>query len=144
MWTQQAKKTVENNVALDKLIHWKIRLSFLRTVNSGVLQLAACGKDYKNLCMEQYLVVYDIYLSIYLFIVLFQNQRIILFILESIKSDLVFYQKNLDFFWDLGMSFSLTKNVLSTYFMYNFTKDWSKNLQHWYRFQPANSSYQEA
>ena len=79
MWTQQAKKTVQNNVALDKLIHWKIRLSFLRTVNSGVLQLAACGKDCKNLCMEQYLVVYDIYLSIYLFIVLFQNQRIILF-----------------------------------------------------------------
>ena len=34
---QQAKKTIENNVALDKLIYWKIRLAFLRIVNSGVL-----------------------------------------------------------------------------------------------------------
>ena len=37
MWTLQTKKNIENNIALDKLIHWKIRLGFLRTVNSGAL-----------------------------------------------------------------------------------------------------------
>ena len=30
------KRTIENNVALDKLIHWKIRLVFLRMANSPV------------------------------------------------------------------------------------------------------------
>ena len=37
LWTQQAKKTIENNVALDKLIHYKIRLDFLKTANSSLL-----------------------------------------------------------------------------------------------------------
>ena len=35
----KAKKTVESNVALDKLIHWKIRLAFLWTANSSALGL---------------------------------------------------------------------------------------------------------
>ena len=39
MWTPQAKKTIENNVALDKLIHLKIRLAFLRLANSGAVGL---------------------------------------------------------------------------------------------------------
>ena len=34
---QQAKRTIENNVTLDKLIHWKIRLAFLKTANSSAL-----------------------------------------------------------------------------------------------------------
>ena len=29
--TSQVKKTIESNVALDKLIHWKTRLAFLST-----------------------------------------------------------------------------------------------------------------
>ena len=33
LWTQQAKKTIENNVALDELI----RLAFFWTANSSVL-----------------------------------------------------------------------------------------------------------
>ena len=41
LWTPQSKKTIENNVALDKLIHWKIRLAFLMTANSGVLGLTS-------------------------------------------------------------------------------------------------------
>ena len=36
MCTPQANETIEN-VALDKIIHWKIRLAFLRTANSGAL-----------------------------------------------------------------------------------------------------------
>ena len=36
-----AKKTIENNVALGKLIHWKVRLAFLRTANSAALMLTS-------------------------------------------------------------------------------------------------------
>ena len=39
MRTLQAKKTMKNNVALDKLILWNIRLAFLGTSNSGALGL---------------------------------------------------------------------------------------------------------
>ena len=31
--------TIENNVAFDKIIHWKIGLAFPRTANSGALRL---------------------------------------------------------------------------------------------------------
>ena len=37
IWTPQAKKTIESNVVLDKLIAWKIRLAFLRRANSRAL-----------------------------------------------------------------------------------------------------------
>ena len=34
-----AKKTIINNVAIDKFFHWKIRLDFVRMTNSGGLVL---------------------------------------------------------------------------------------------------------
>ena len=37
----QAKKTIENNVALGELIHSKIRLAFLRRANADALRLTS-------------------------------------------------------------------------------------------------------
>ena len=34
-----SKESIESNVALDKLIHWKVRLAFLSTANSSALGL---------------------------------------------------------------------------------------------------------
>ena len=39
LWTSEARKTMESNVALDKLTHCKIRLTFYRMANSGALRL---------------------------------------------------------------------------------------------------------
>ena len=39
LWTPKAKKSIENNVALENLIHCKIRLAFLSTANFCVLGL---------------------------------------------------------------------------------------------------------
>ena len=44
--TTQAKKTIEY-VALDKRIHWKIRLAFLRMAYSGALGFS-CNQQTKD------------------------------------------------------------------------------------------------
>ena len=46
LWTTQAKKTIEY-VALDKRIHWKIRLAFLRMAYSGALGFS-CNQQTKD------------------------------------------------------------------------------------------------
>lgn len=42
-----AKKTIINNVAIDKFFHWKIRLDFVRMTNSGGLVLISSQETKK-------------------------------------------------------------------------------------------------